>query len=148
VTKGPAVEIRDLPLLNAVLNSLSTVLLLLGFYSIRTHRKSRHRLFMLAALITSCLFLASYIVYHFNVGSVKFIGQGTVRAIYFTILISHTVLAIAVPPLAIVTLVRALRERFDRHKHIARWTLPVWLYVSITGVAIYIMLYQLYPSAL
>jgi len=141
-------DIRDLPLLNAILNSTSTLLLLFGYYLIRTKRRNQHRAAMIAALITSGLFLASYLIYHFNVGSVKFTGHGTARTVYFTILITHTVLAVAVPPLALVTLVRALRERFDRHKAIARWTLPIWLYVSVTGVAIYVMLYRLYPSTL
>lgn len=98
---------------------------------------------MIAALVTSALFLLSYLVYHFNVGSVRFQGVGPIRTIYFTVLISHTLLAITVPPLAIITLVRALRERFDIHKRIARWTLPIWLYVSVTGVIVYVMLYRL-----
>jgi uncharacterized membrane protein YozB (DUF420 family) len=101
---------------------------------------------MVSALVTSGLFLISYLVYHYHVGSVKFTGVGWVRGLYFTILISHTILAVAVPPLAIVTLFRALRERFDRHRVIARWTLPIWLYVSVTGVAVYVMLYQLFPA--
>jgi len=142
------VGIRDLPLLNALLNGASTVLLLIGYYLIRRHRKRQHRAVMISALVTSSLFLLSYLVYHYNVGSVKFTGEGTVRTVYFIILISHTLLAVVVPPLAVVTLVRALRERFDKHKAIARWTLPIWFYVSVTGVVIYLMLYQLYPSAL
>ncbi len=102
---------------------------------------------MIAALVCSTLFLTSYTVYHANVGSVPFPGVGGVRALYFTILISHTLLAAAVPPLAIITLVRALRARFRKHRSIARWTLPIWLYVSVTGVVIYLMLYRIYAPA-
>lgn len=101
---------------------------------------------MLAACVTSTLFLISYLVYHFHVGSVKFQGQGWIRSVYFTILITHTILATAVVPLALITLVRALREKFDAHRRIARWTLPIWLYVSVTGVVVYWMLYVLVPS--
>ncbi|MBX2992756.1 MAG: DUF420 domain-containing protein [Bacteroidetes bacterium] len=137
--------LTDLPLVNALLNTTSTVFLVLGYYYIRRRKKTLHKRAMIAALTTSGLFLASYLIYHYNVGSVRFTEQGTVRMIYFAILISHTILAMVVPPLAIVTLVKALRERFDKHKQIARWTLPIWLYVSATGVAIYLMLYQLYP---
>lgn len=140
-------SLTDLPLVNALLNTTSTLFLLLGYYFIRRNRKALHKRMMIAALTVSSLFLISYLIYHYNVGSVKFTAQGTVRTVYFSILLTHTVLAAAVPPLAIVTLVRALRQRFDKHKRIARWTLPIWLYVSITGVIIYIMLYRLYPSA-
>jgi uncharacterized membrane protein YozB (DUF420 family) len=101
---------------------------------------------MIAALACSTLFLTSYLVYHAQVGSIRFAGEGAVRVVYFTILVSHTLLAATVPPLAIITLRRALRARFDRHRMIARWALPVWLYVSVTGVVIYMMLYRLYPS--
>lgn len=101
---------------------------------------------MLLAFMTSTLFLISYLIYHYQVGSVSFQGQGWVRAVYFTILFSHTVLAAAIVPLALITLIRALKGRFERHKRIARWTLPLWLYVSITGVIVYWMLYRLYPS--
>lgn len=102
---------------------------------------------MIAALCLSSLFLTFYVIYHYNVGSVRFPGTGLVRFVYFAILITHTVLAASVPPLAIITLVRALKRRFTRHKLIARWTLPIWLYVSVTGVVIYLMLYQVYPSS-
>lgn len=139
--------ISDLPAVNACLNATSTVLLLIGYRFIRTGRKTAHKRTMLTALGTSSLFLISYLIYHYHVGSVRFTGEGTIRGIYFAILISHTILAATVPPLAIVTLVRALRERFDKHRRIARWTLPIWLYVSITGVAVYVMLYQLYPPS-
>ena len=101
---------------------------------------------MIVALSLSSLFLTSYLVYHFNVGSVRFTGTGGIRVIYFSILITHTLLAASVPPLALITLVRALKKRFSRHKLIARWTFPIWLYVSITGVVIYLMLYQFYPG--
>lgn len=138
-------SIADLPLLNACLNATSTVLLLIGYSFIRSGNRVVHRRFMLTALVTSSLFLISYLVYHYHVGSVRFTGIGWVRGLYFTILVSHTLLAAAVPPLAIVTLVRALREQFDRHRVIARWTLPIWLYVSFTGVVVYVMLYRLYP---
>jgi uncharacterized membrane protein YozB (DUF420 family) len=101
---------------------------------------------MIAACACSALFLTSYLAYHANVGSVPFTGEGSIRGVYFTILISHTILAAAVPPLALVTLRRGLLARFEKHRKIARWTLPIWLYVSVTGVAIYIMLYRIYPS--
>jgi putative membrane protein len=136
----------DLPLLNACLNSLSAGFLLVGYRSIRAGNKERHRRFMLMALATSTVFLISYLVYHYAVGSVKFTGEGWIRGVYFGILLTHTVLAALVPPMAIVTLVRALRERFDRHRRLAKWTLPIWLYVSVTGVAVYVMLYQMYPA--
>jgi uncharacterized membrane protein YozB (DUF420 family) len=140
-------NVYDLPLLNAVLNTTSAVLLLIGYRFIRQKRISLHRAFMISALCTSVVFLFFYLIYHYNVGSVRFAGQGAIRPFYFTILVSHTILAAAVPPLAIVTLSRALRSRFDKHRRIARWTLPIWLYVSVTGVVIYVMLYQLYPQA-
>ncbi len=137
----------DLPLVNAILNTTSSVFLLTGYYFIRQKRKVQHKKMMIAAMVTSSLFLLSYLVYHYEVGSVKFTGQGTARTIYFAVLLSHTILAVAVPPLAIITLVRALRERFDKHRRIARWTLPIWLYVSVTGVIVYVMLYRLYQPA-
>jgi len=110
---------------------------------IRAGRREAHRRFMIGALSTSALFLASYLVYHFQVGSVRFTGQGTIRTVYFTILLTHTVLAVAIVPLVMVTVVRALRARFDAHRRIARVTLPIWAYVSVTGVVIYWMLYRL-----
>lgn len=136
-------NIYDLPIVNAILNSASVILLGIGFTFIRQKRIILHRRFMIAALFTSSLFLVSYLIYHYHVGSVRFTGQGPMRTVYFIILISHTVLAAAVPPLAIVTLTKALQSRFDKHRVIARWTLPIWLYVSVTGVLIYVMLYQL-----
>jgi uncharacterized membrane protein YozB (DUF420 family) len=139
------VTIHTLPVVNACLNAASTALLCAGYYFIRRGNRRAHRAMMLLALASSALFLTSYIVYHAQVGSVRFTGEGPVRTIYFTVLISHTVLAALLPVLAGITLFRALRERFERHRVIARWTLPVWLYVSATGVVIYLMLYQWYP---
>ncbi|HEX9656821.1 MAG TPA: DUF420 domain-containing protein [Bacteroidota bacterium] len=136
----------DLPLLNALLNTATTALLLTGFYFIRKKQVSRHRRFMISALVVSVGFLTSYLVYHFEVGSVRFTGEGISRSIYFIILISHTILAAAVPFLAGITLSRALTKKFDKHRRIARWTLPIWLYVSVTGVVIYLMLYQFYAT--
>lgn len=136
-------EVTDLPAVNATLNAISAALLATGFVLIRQRRIDAHRRCMLAAFATSTLFLLSYLVYHYNVGSVPYTGQGPIRAVYFTILISHIVLAAAILPLALVTLYRALGGRFTRHAAIARWTLPIWLYVSVTGIAVYWMLYQM-----
>jgi uncharacterized membrane protein YozB (DUF420 family) len=132
------------PAFNALLNLLAAACLVTGWLFIRRKRISQHRAAMLAALGCSTAFLVSYLVYHFRVGSVGFAGEGWIRPVYFAILISHTVLAAAIVPMALVTLVRALREQFDRHRRIARWTLPVWLYVSVTGVVIYWLLYHAY----
>jgi putative membrane protein len=137
-------RIHDLPAVNATLNALSTVLLVTGFVLIRNRRWRAHRNVMVTALVCSTLFLTSYLIYHAHVGSVHFPGTGTARAVYFTILISHTLLAATVPILASITVVRAFRRRFARHKEIARWTLPIWLYVSVTGVVVYWMLYQMH----
>ncbi len=133
------------PVLNAFLNGLSAVLIVTGIVLIRAKRRSAHKSVMLAAFVTSSLFLASYLYYHAHVGSVHFRGQGLPRHVYFSILASHTLLAAVVVPLILVTLFRAFRGRFDRHRLIARWTYPVWLYVSVTGVVIYLMLYKLFP---
>ena len=138
------IEISALPLVNATLNWISATLLSAGYLLIRRGRIAQHRACMLAAFATSTLFLISYVVYHAHTGSRPFPGQGRVRALYFTILVSHVVLAASILPLAIVTLARALRGRFDRHAAIARWTLPIWLYVSVTGVIVYLMLYRFY----
>lgn len=135
-------SVTDLPALNATLNAISTLFLTAGYYFIRRRRIARHRACMLVAFATSILFLASYVVYHAQVGSRPFPGRGPIRAVYLTILISHIVLAVAVVPLAVVTLRRALRGRYEQHRRIARWTLPIWLYVSVTGVVVYLMLYQ------
>ena len=134
------------PLINASLNGTSAVLLVTAHSMIKRGRVATHRGLMLAAVITSSLFLVSYLYYHAHVGSVHFQGQGWSRPVYFSILISHTTLAAAIVPLAIITLSRALRERFDRHRAIARWTYPIWLYVSVTGVIIYFMLYHLFAA--
>lgn len=135
------------PTLNAALNLLSGVLLVAGYVSVRRGKVGRHRALMLAAFGASAAFLVSYLVYHVRVGSVPFAGQGWVRRFYFAVLISHTVLAAAVLPMAIVTIRHALAGRWQRHRRIARWTLPLWLYVSVTGAAvIYVMLYILFPS--
>ena len=135
--------LRDLPACNAALNATSALLLAAGYLAIRGGRREAHRRFMLAACSSSSLFLVSYLVYHFQVGSVPFAGRGPIRTVYFTILISHTILAVAIVPLVLVTLSRALRERFDAHRRLARLTLPLWAYVSVTGVVIYWMLYRL-----
>ncbi len=137
------ISLADLPSLNAALNSLSAVFLFTGYLFIKSGNPIAHRNCMLAAFGCSILFLISYLVYHFQVGSVPFKGQGWIRPVYFTILLTHTILATTVVPLALITLTRALRERFDAHRRIARWTLPTWLYVSVTGVIVYWMLYWL-----
>lgn len=137
------IDISDLPTVNAILNSLSAGFLTLGFYFIRRGNVEAHHRSMLSAFATSALFLTSYLIYHYNIGSRPFTGGGWVRGVYFAILITHTVLAVAVVPLAIITLSRALKQRFDKHRKIARWTLPIWLYVSVTGVIVYLMLYQM-----
>ena len=139
-------SISDLPTLNAILNSISAVLLVTGYSFIRRKNIKAHRACMIAAFVTSSLFLSSYLIYHYNVGSVKFQGQGIVRRIYFAILLTHTILAITIVPMIFVTFAQALKGRFDRHRAIARWTFPIWLYVSVTGVVVYLMLYHLYPA--
>src|SRR5262245_51940373 len=135
--------LQDLPGLNALLNSSSALLLAAGFLFIRAGRKEAHRTCMLAAVACSTLFLASYLYYHAHVGSVRFTGAGAIRVVYFTILISHTLLAIVIVPLVALTLGRALQGRFDRHRRLAPITLPLWGYVSVTGVVVYWMLYRL-----
>jgi len=133
------------PALNALLNATAAVFLVAGYSCIRHKKIAAHRVCMLAAFGVSAAFLISYLIYHATAGSVPFRGQGWIRPVYFAILLSHIVLAAAIVPLVLVTLSFALRERFDRHRHIARWTLPIWLYVSVTGVVVYLMLYHLYP---
>ena len=135
------------PALNAILNATSGALLCAGFLFIRKKKIVPHKLCMGAAFLCSTAFLISYVMYHLQVGSVKFTGQGWIRPVYFTILISHTVLAATIPFLALIVLYRAFRAQFTKHRWIARWTLPVWFYVSITGVIVYVMLYRLYPAA-
>lgn len=139
-------SISDLPSLNAALNAVSTMLLLVGYGFIRRRETQRHRLCMVAAFIVSVAFLASYVVYHYHIGSTHFTGVGWIRPLYFTMLASHVVLAALIPPLALITLFRAARGEFEQHRRIARWTLPAWLYVSCTGVMIYWMLYHAYGA--
>jgi uncharacterized membrane protein YozB (DUF420 family) len=135
-----------LPHLNALLNATSGVLLVAGYSFIRRGRVSAHKRCQLSALTTSSLFLVSYLTYHYFHGATRFAGQGIARPVYFTILVSHTILAVVIVPLILVTLTRALRSDFLRHRRIARVTLPLWLYVSVTGVLVYLMLYHIYPS--
>ena len=135
-------SIHDLPAVNASLNAISGVLLVIGYALMRAHRIDLHRRVMIAAFATSSLFLVCYVVYHSQVGSVRFTRQGFVRPLYFTILITHVTLAAAVLPLAIVTLSRGLSSRYPQHRRVARWTFPIWLYVSVTGVLVYVLLYQ------
>jgi uncharacterized membrane protein YozB (DUF420 family) len=137
------IPISSLPAVNATLNAISAVLLLSGYFFIRQRRITAHKACMVSALGVSVLFLLSYLYYHYHHGSTPFPGHGWARGLYFTILISHIILAAAVLPLALVTVTRAWRQQFDRHVRIARWTLPIWLYVSVTGVAIYWMLYRM-----
>lgn len=136
-------DYRDLPALNATLNATATVLLIAGYRLIRAGKREAHRKAMLAAFAMSVLFLLSYLIYHAQAGSVPFQKQGFIRTVYFFVLITHVVLAALVPFLAGITLWRAWKGQFDRHRRIARWTFPIWLYVSITGVVVYWMLYQL-----
>ncbi len=136
------VSVHALPALNATLNAIAAVLLACGYLLIRAGRRDQHRRVMLAAFTTSSLFLVSYVIYHAQVGSVRFTRHGFVRPLYFTILATHVTLAAVVLPLAIITLWRGLSARFDRHRRIARWTLPIWLYVSVTGVLVYVLLYR------
>lgn len=135
-----------LPTLNATLNATSATLLLLGYIFIRRRRITAHKACMVAALLVSTLFLTSYIYYHYYHGATPFPGTGWVRTVYFSILIPHTILAVVIVPLALTTVYRAWRGRFERHKRIARWTLPLWLFVCVTGVVVYWMLYHLYPA--
>jgi len=133
-----------LPTINATLNFTAAVLLVWAYLLIRRKKVAQHRKVMITAFCVSIAFLICYLVYHAQVGSVPFKGEGAVRPVYFTILISHTILAATVPFLAVISLRRALASRFDKHRKIARWTLPIWLYVSVTGVVVYVMLYHLY----
>jgi uncharacterized membrane protein YozB (DUF420 family) len=137
--------ISSLPTIDAILNATSAILLLCGFFFIRRRKVSAHKVCMLSALGASALFLICYLTYHYYHGTTRFPGVGVVRTFYLALLASHTVLAALIVPLVLVTLFRALRGTFDLHRRIARWTLPVWLYVSVTGVAVYWMLYRLYP---
>jgi putative membrane protein len=138
------VTVSDLPTLNAALNATCFVLLTIGYSLIRRGRIAQHRAVMIAAFSTSVIFLTSYLIYHAQVGSRPFQGQGPIRYLYFTILLTHTILAAAIVPLVLLTLSRGLKRRDDKHRAIARWTLPIWMYVSVTGVIVYLMLYRLY----
>lgn len=135
--------VSDLPTVNAALNAASAALLATGYVLIRGGRRGAHRVAMLAALACSALFLASYLTYHAQVGSVRFTGQGAIRTVYFTVLLTHTILAVVIVPLVLLTTTRALRGRFVAHRAVARVTLPLWAYVSVTGVVVYWMLYRL-----
>lgn len=131
--------------LNASLNGTSAVLLACGYAAIKSGKMKVHKGFMIAAFAVSTAFLVSYLIYHYRVGHVAFRGQGWIRPVYFALLLSHTVLAAVIVPMILVTLRRAWLERFDKHRLIARWTLPLWFYVSVTGVIVYVLLYQVYP---
>lgn len=137
------ISVQDLPSINATLNGTAALLLIWGYVLIRRRKVNTHRRVMMAAFATSSVFLICYLIYHFQVGSVRFLKTGAIRTVYFIILGTHTVLAAAVPPLAVVTLNRGLKARFEKHQKIARWTLPIWLYVSVTGVVVYLMLYRM-----
>jgi len=138
--------ISYLPSVDASLNAASAIFLVGGFYFVRKKNIRAHKACMLSAFATSMIFLACYLTYHYVHGTTHFLGQGAARGFYFVLLGSHTVLAALIVPLAVTTLYRAWRARFEQHKRIARWTLPVWLYVSVTGVVVYLMLYHLYPA--
>lgn len=137
--------ISDLPGFNASFNGLSTIFIVLGWWFIRNEQKKAHIAMMVSALVASTIFLIGYLVYHYNVPATKFEATGMVRTVYFFILITHIILAFFVLPMVIMTVVPAVRARFDRHRRIGRWTMPVWLYVSVTGVLVYLMLYRWYP---
>ena len=137
------IGVHDLPAVNATLNATAAVLLVYGYVLIRRRRKQAHKRVMLAAFATSIAFLACYLIYHWHVGSVRFPHTGAIRTVYLSLLATHTALAATVPVLAIITLNRGLSGRFDKHRAIARWTLPIWLYVSVTGVVVYLMLYKM-----
>jgi len=135
-----------LPTLNAILNATSGILIIIGYVMIRRKKVAAHRACMIGAVSASIIFLISYVIYHFNVGATRFAGTGWSRPFYFTVLISHTILAVVLAPVVVVTLRRALKGDFARHRKIARWTFPMWVYVSITGVIVYFMLYHWFPS--
>jgi len=137
------VTVSDLPAVNASLNAICFVLLTIGYILIRRGRVAQHRAVMIAAFCTSVVFLTSYLIYHAQIGSKPFLGQGPIRIVYFTILITHVVLAAAIVPMVLMTLSRGLKRQDARHRALARWTLPIWMYVSVTGVVVYLMLYRL-----
>ncbi len=136
-------SVSDLPAVNATLNAISTVLLITGWVLIKRGERKRHEQVMLAAVLTSTLFLISYVIYHWQVGSVPFKGTGWIRTVYFAVLIPHVILAAVIVPPVLITVSRGLSKKYDKHRRIARWTLPLWLYVSVTGVIVYLMLYQM-----
>jgi uncharacterized membrane protein YozB (DUF420 family) len=139
--------VEQLPTVNATLNGLAAILLVVGWLQIKTHRERAHKILMLTAFGVSIAFLTCYLIYHFQVGSVPFEGPPAVRPVYYTILITHVILAITVPFLASITIYLGLKDRRIKHRQLARWTFPIWLYVSVTGVVVYVMLYHLYPAA-
>ncbi len=141
------ISLTTLPALNAVLNAISAMLLSAGYVAIARRHVVVHKYCMVSACVTSLLFLISYLTYHYAVGSKPFAGEGGIRIVYFVILISHTILATVIVPLVLMTLWRAITSQWVRHRRIARWTFPLWLYVSVTGVVIYMMLYQMYPAS-
>ena len=136
-------SVTDLPALNATLNAIATVLLVTGYVFIRRGDRRKHKACMVSALVVSALFLTSYVIYHAQVGSVPFKGTGWIRTVYFAVLIPHVILAAAIVPPVLMTASRGLSAKYDKHRRIARWTLPLWLYVSVTGVIVYVMLYQM-----
>ncbi|KPK64416.1 MAG: hypothetical protein AMS21_06235 [Gemmatimonas sp. SG8_38_2] len=140
-------SVSDLPALNATLNGVCALLLVAGYSAIRRNRRDLHKALMLSALVASVLFLSSYLYYHYHAGTTYFAGQGWIRPVYFSILVSHTILATIIVPLVITTVFFALRGNFPRHRWVARFTLPVWLYVSVTGILVYLLLYQAYPAS-
>jgi putative membrane protein len=139
------IDYYSLAPLNSILNAIAAVLLMAGFVFVRKRWVRAHRACMLSAVVVSTVFFISYVTYHYHVGDVRFQGHGVIRPIYFTILVTHVILAAAIVPLVLVTLWRALSGNFSRHRRIARWTLPIWMYVSITGVVVYVMCYRMYP---
>jgi putative membrane protein len=139
-----AIPVRTLPAVNASLNGLAGILLVIGFFFIRARKIGWHRFFMISAFVCSCLFLTLYLYFHFHAGVIRFGGQGWIRPVYFTLLISHTTLAVVIVPLVLITLSRGLSKRFAAHRAIAKWTFPLWLYVSVTGVLVYWLLYVAY----
>jgi len=138
--------LSDLPALNAVLNSMSATFLIIGYVFIKQNRQTAHRNCMIGALVTSTLFLTSYVYYHYNAGRTDFINPEWFRPIYLVILVTHIILAVVIVPLALMTVILAVRRRYELHKRISRWTWPLWMYVSVTGVLIYFLLYQIFPQ--
>lgn len=140
-----AIEIADLPHFNAAFNGVTIVFLAFGLYYIRSGNRQRHKACMIGALVASAAFLVTYLIYHFNSGLAKFGGEGIIRPIYFTILIAHVLIAVVITPLVPVTVYRALKGQFDKHKRLARWTWPLWMYVAVSGVVVYAMAVHFFP---